>query len=229
MNERELEELFRDAARAAPPASFDEQDISRGARRVTARRRMATAGSSLAVAAVLVGGLGAGTGMFTPDESTQAGPTPGGVRQPSQEQPPRTGPNGTGPTVLGGPLTGQGSCGPPDRELADALAQQLPEATRATTPVAATSCPTGSRTASFQVRQGATAGNVTVLLAPAESVPPEQRRSGEHRRPDGTRQVTDEVDGGHILMVRSSPDSGSSAAPYADRLPAIADHLADRF
>ena len=41
MDERKLEALFQDAARAAPPASFDEQDVARASRRVTARRRVA--------------------------------------------------------------------------------------------------------------------------------------------------------------------------------------------
>ncbi|MDR7302152.1 hypothetical protein [Haloactinomyces albus] len=239
MNERKLEELFRDAAHAAPPASFDEQDIAKGARRVTARRRMVAAGGSLAVVAVLAGGLGAGTGVFTSEVNPQAGPAQGGPPQGGTEQSPtnrapRTSDPHSGPTVLGVPRAGQGQsgqdhCGPPDRDLAAALAQQLPEATQATTPVAADSCPRGSRTASFQVRQGAAAGNVTVVLSPAGSVPSEQRGPGEQQQPDGTRQVTERADSGHILMVRSNPDSGSPAAPYAERLPAIADRLTGRF
>lgn len=233
MNERELEELFRDAARAAPPASFDEQDIAKGARRVTARRRMATAGGSLAAAAVLTGGIGVGTGLFTPDASTQAGSTQDRVEQqpPAHRAPRATGPH-SGPTVLGAPRlgdSGQAHCGLPDQDLAAALARQLPEATQATTPVAASNCPQGSRTASFQVRQGEAAGNVTVILSPAGAVPPQQRESGKQQRPDGTKQVTDRAASGHILIVRSSPEAGSPAAPYAGRLPAIADRLTGHF
>lgn len=235
MKERELEELFRDAARAAPPASFDEQDVVRGSRRVTARRRMAAAGGSLAAVAVLAGGIGTGAGLFTPEVSTQAGPTQERVEtgqgQPppaGRDQSPRAGEYNSGPSVLGVPKAAKSGCGPADQELAAALARQLPEVTPARTAMPANDCPPGSRTASFQLSRDTAAGTVTVILSSPGAVPSEQRRPGEQQRPDGTRQVTAKADSGRILMVRSNPDDGSPP-PYGGRLSEIADGLAGRF
>ncbi|MBQ6643447.1 MAG: hypothetical protein IJH84_20755, partial [Saccharopolyspora sp.] len=66
MDEAELSEVFRQAAHGGPAASFDAQDVRRGSRRVTARRRTARAGGTLVSAALLAGGVGFGTGALGP-------------------------------------------------------------------------------------------------------------------------------------------------------------------
>lgn len=226
MKERELEELFRDAADTAPPATFDEQDVVRGSRRVTARRRMAAAGGSLVAAGVLAVGVGAGTGMWTSDVSTQAGPPQQQQREPAQQAP--RGGDRSGPTVLSLPGSGGSGCGTPDPELASALNRQLPSVSRTSTPVSATDCPRDSRSASFQLNQGESAGKVTAIVSPVASVAPELLDPGTSRRPDGTIEVTSRTDSGRVLILRSKPAADSSA-PYAGRLSGIADTLANRF
>lgn len=226
MKERELEELFRDAADTAPPATFDEQDIARGSRRVTARRRMAVAGGSLVAAGVLAVGVGAGTGMWTSEVDQRAGP-PQQQRDANQQQNPRGGGGADGPTVLTLPGAG-GGCGKPDPELASALNRQLPSVSPTTTPISATSCPNGSRTAAFHVRQEGTSGKVSAIVSPIGSVNPELREPGTSRRPDGTLQVTTRTDSGRVLIVRSKPGPGS-APPQEGGLTEIADTVAARF
>lgn len=214
MDDRQLEALFRDAASTAPPASFDEQDVIAGSRRVTARRRVAFAGGSVAAAAVLVGGIGVGTGGFTGGDTTaQSAPPPSVSTLRSAEKP---------PTVLGLPQA-RSECGPPDQALARALAGQLPDV-GPSSPVPAMGCAPGSRSAAYVI-QG---GRVSAVLSPVGTVPPDQMRPGETQRPDGTRQFMAKAHSGRILFVSSQP-SGTAAPPHADQLRAIAEKLADRF
>ncbi len=223
MKERELEELFRDAADTAPPSTFDVHDIERGARRVTARRRMAAAGGSLVAAGVLVAGVGAGTGAFTSDVNTQAGPS----RPAAGPEAPRGG-DYSGPKVLTLPGGGQSGCGQPDPELASALNARLPAVSESSTPMPATDCPSGARSASFQLRGEDAAGRVTVILSPAGSVEAGKAAPGTSRLPGGTVQAVSKADSGRVVIVRSKPSPGSPA-PYGDELAGIANSLADRF
>lgn len=222
MDERKLEELFRDAASAVPPASFDEQDVIQGARRVTARRRMTVAGGSLAAAAVLVG-VGVGSGVFDSSggDPVAAPPTRTTAQnEPRGQEPPR---DRGQPSVLSLPGTGE-SCGAPDEALGEALSEQLPEV-GATSPVPARGdCVPDARSASFVVRQGNDSGRITVFLGPASS----PAKQGPSQRPDGTQQYTEKARSGHVLTVLSDPDDGSQPL-YADRLNAVADGLAGRF
>lgn len=214
MDDRQLQELFQNAASAPPPATFDEHDISQGARRVTARRRMTLAGGSVAAAAVLVAGIGIGTSTVTTGGThTQAAP-------PSASKP-RTGETKT-PSVMSLPDTGAG-CGTPDPALASALATQLPEV-GPTAPMAADSCPPGSNTASY-VLPG---GRLTAIVSPAGSVPPDLMRPGESQRPDGTKEFMTSARSGKVLKVSSHPN-GAAPAPHGDQLRTIAETLASRF
>lgn len=224
MKERDLEEFFREAADNAPPATFDQQDIARGARRVTARRRMAAVGGSLVAAGLLVGGVGLGSGWFGSDAGTQAEPSISRPAVPGGGEPnPRAG-GENGPSVLSGPGAGAGGgCGPPDQQLAERLAGQLPSLSEVSMPVAAKKCPPGADTASYRLTQGETKGNVTAILAPVSASP---NPSGEIKRgPNGSAEVTVRAAGGKVLIVRSTPAQGS-AAPYEQQLPSIAERLA---
>ncbi|MER7083310.1 hypothetical protein SAMN02982929_05421 [Saccharopolyspora kobensis] len=214
MDERKLEELFRDSVQSVPPASFDEHDVARASRRITARRRMTALGGTVAVAAVLAGGVV----MVMPPESSvtskQAQPEVSTASPRSEDGP--------------GILTDRGGrCGP-DAQVAAAVTKELPEAA-STAPVAAPDCPSGAKVASFVLREGAAAGSVTVIVSPAGTVPPEQSKTGDTRHPDGTEQSVRQARSGKLVVVRSDPDEGSPAAPYRTRLPSIAGGIAGQF
>lgn len=222
MDEQELGALFQQAARGpAPPASFDEHDVVRGARRVTARRRVLAGGGSLVAAALVVGGVG--MGGLQPDRSTVASP-------PAAPQAPHLAPQtGGGASIeshggvgtLSAP-TGAGGCGPADPALVAAVTRQLPEAGQVP-PHPAADCPPGSRGAAFQVHDASGSGQLTVLLEPASSgEQPGARSPG----PGGSTQVADRTRSGHVLVVRSRPEGGSGSAPHGERLGQVAQQLA---
>lgn len=225
MQERHLEKLFRDTARSAPPARFDAGDVAQASHRVTARRRVLGAGGSLVAAAALFVGVGAGAGLFTdPAPQADPGPTPRTVAP--QQSEPR--PAKDGPSILRMEERGD-ACGPPDPQLAAALAAQLPAVSELSTPVPAKKCPASSQTASYQVSEDNAAGEITVIVSSVGAVPADQRQPGRARLPSGTVVVTERADSGKVLIVRSNPEAGSPSAPYADRLHAIADKLAAQF
>jgi hypothetical protein len=219
VDERKIEELFRDAAQGAPPPSFDEHDVIRASRRVTARRRIAAASGSLVAAAVLVGGIGFGTGVFGGTGGSQVASAPDSHSPSAQDK--------SGPSIMSEPDSRRGQCAAPDEQLASALVEKVPEAGKTTPVPARGGCPSGSRNAAFAVREGASAGTVAVVLSPAGTVPPEQL--GVSQRPDGARQVSEEARSGKVLTVVSDPDADSPGPPYGDRLIAIAGDLAARF
>ncbi len=185
-DERKLTELFRSAVADAPPASFDAPDVAAAADRMTRHRRRLLAGGSGAAVVVLAVGLFLGTGGFG---HTLGGPTSGGVaiapaRQsdtagsrlsggPFAQQETGAGHARTGfpaesplqggdPTGKVGPSAGSTSqgCGPADRELAVALANELPSAGAQVPDPVAVKCPAGSRSATYAV----SGGTVTALL-----------------------------------------------------------------
>ena len=219
MDERELGALFQEAARDVPPAGFDEHDVVRGSRRVTARRRVLAGGGSLVAAVLVAGGVGVGTGGFHEDRSTVASPPP-----PPRSEPAQRGPaiesHGGSAGVLSAPSGGSG-CGPVDPAVAAAVTRQLPAAAQVP-PHPAANCPPGSRAAAFRVRDGAVTGQVTVVLAPASSG--EQPRA-ESPGPRGSVQAADRARSGRVLVLRSQPDGGSGPAPYGGRLGAVAEQL----
>ncbi|WP_438388748.1 hypothetical protein [Actinopolyspora saharensis] len=223
MQERDLTELFREAAEVAPEATFDENDVARASRRVTARRRIGAVGGSTAVLAVLVTGVGFGAGWFEPEVSTRADPPPSASAPEGPE--PRSGGADEAPTMLSVPGGGTSSeCGPPDQRLAGELSEELPEVSEASAPVAAADCPPEAKTASFQLSRGQASGNVAVVLSPAAAAPDGGDAELE-RKDDGGVEVTVRASSGRELTLRSSPDSGGPA-PYAGQLRDIAERLA---
>lgn len=221
MDEHELTALFRDATRDLPPASFDVHDVRRAARRATVRRRAVLTGSTLAVAAVLAGGIGIATSLVNRPSVPQAVPPPSSP----QITVPSAGFHGLGGGTT--PLVTPGSCGPPDPVLATALAERLPAATGMPPVAARSGCPPGARAAAFLLRDGASAGEVVVVLVPAEQVQP--GTEGESHDADGTTRVTSRAHSGQVLTVLSDPDSGSPDAPFAAQLATIAGGLAPLF
>ncbi|KAA5829097.1 hypothetical protein ABT337_30525 [Saccharopolyspora hirsuta] len=214
MDERKLEELFRDSVQSVPPATFDEHDVARASRRITARRRMTAVGGTVVAAGVLAGGVFLTLPQQQPVTSQQAQPEVAPASPRSED----------GPGIFS---QRSGRCGP-DAQVAAAVTKQLPEAA-ATAPVAPPSCPSGAKAASFVLREGPAAGSVTVIVSPAGTVPPDQATPGDTRQPDGTQQSVRQTRSGKLVVVRSDPDEGSPAAPYSTRLPALAGDLAGQF
>lgn len=212
MDERELGDLFREVPGPAPPASFDTDDVRRGSRRVTARRRTAAAGGAFVAAGVLVGGVGLGTGLF--------GGSSGGAGEPVALPPPS--PTTSAPEFRQGPMSlpGGDGCPAPDRRLAEAVVEQVPAASN-TAPIEVTECPEGARGAAFVLGQG----RLSVTVAPAQAVSEE---FGATDRPDGSVKIVQPTESGKVLTVVSSPQGGA-ASPEAERLPEVAEALAARF
>lgn len=199
MDEKKLTELFRDAVGEAPPASFGTGDVQRASRRATERRRTAIVSGSVLAVVLLGGGVvtgialsgetmssnasapmvassgqgdgggtmydnGSGSGRSARAESGAPNDRPEGPKQ------------GGSPTGSAGLSAGStpGGCEEADRELAAALASELPAAANARVgdekPVPF-ACPPGSRAASFKVVDGPRSGTLSVVLAPRGSTP----------------------------------------------------------
>jgi hypothetical protein len=104
-----------------------------------------------------------------------------------------------------------------DRELAIALAGELPVTAGAAVP--APLCPAGSRAAAFRVP----GGTVSAVVAPAGVAVP---LSGG---PEGAEVVRRTAESGRSLLVISIPAPGSHTAPHTRDVERIAAALASRF
>jgi hypothetical protein len=236
VDDRELETLFAAAPGDPPPATFDKSDVVAASKRAQARRRSAIA-VTCSCLVVLLAGLGAFvaiaklastpvSGGFAAADApiyAQSGVNgqPGGI----PIRPPTTGDNQGFPTqspMQGGDETGKNGprvesasgCDKVDRELATALAGELP-GTEAPGATPGTVCPTGARSAGFPFDGGV----VSVALVPPGTTPqlPAQ--------PAGTvRAEAKAVSGGTVLLLSIPP----SPLTQAD-VERIAQALAARF
>ncbi|WP_245775965.1 hypothetical protein [Saccharopolyspora flava] len=206
--------------RTVPPASFDEGDVASASRRITARRRMtATVGGTAVAAAVLVGGIGVGSGWFSSSTDTVASPPPVAPLTAAPAPVPQIESDGITPR--------SGGCRP-DPSVVAAVEATLPEA-GGTRPTPVLSCPTGAKAAAFPLRDGPAAGRVTVLVSPAGTAQAGQSTPGDVRRPDGAQQSVRKARSGKLVVVVSEPEQGSPAAPFGTRLAHVAGDLAARF
>ena len=220
MDERKLEKLFHDTVRTVPPATFDENDVARRSHQVTVRRRRVALGGSVAVAAVLAGGVGVGSQLIQPSGDNVASPPP--AQQPADPAAPRAG--GGGPTVLQDRSAG---CAP-DAQLIRAITAELPAAANSR-PSAPANCPAGAKAAAFELRDGRAAGQMTVLVSPVGAVSPQQASPGDVRLPDGTQQSVRKARSGKIVVVVSDPAPSSPVPPFGARVAPLAGDLAARF
>lgn len=181
MDERKLADLFRDAAHEAPPASFDAGDVRTASRKATLRRRNSIAAGTALVFVLGLGGVVAANGwMSQNDTSTMNNAGSGQNRDnaaespvtPLQQAPPATNFSGEGKSTQGdaqtpgstGLTTGESTvqgCAGVDRELADALADELSVSPNEAVPPAL-SCSPDSRSAAFKI-DGLT---ITVIVTP---------------------------------------------------------------
>jgi hypothetical protein len=116
-------------------------------------------------------------------------------------------------------------CGPVDRELAAALAGELPAAAGGQMVVVDAQCPQGARAAGYLVHEGDALGVVSVVFLPGGSERSTTRFSG----PGSTTTFSVTTRSGGQLTVASQAQRGSAAAPYGDRVGPIATNLANRY
>jgi hypothetical protein len=221
MDEKELEALFRAAPGEPPPPGFTLGDVTKASARATARRR---SGLMLAAACLvaLLGAAGiAGVTYFRSTESTTAQPEVG-LARPGEGFPAPPSLQGSGGIGEDGPRAeGTSGCEKVDRELATALAGELP-ATGVTGPSPGRVCPTQTRSAGFHVTDGNRRGAVSVTLVPAGVA----FQLGALT--DGTVLAEQLATSGGTVLVLSTPDTGS-AVPLESELPHIAAALAQHF
>ncbi len=194
MDEKKLGELFKDAVRDTPPATFGTGEVRRASVRASARHRQnVVVGCVLAV--VLLGGGGitavaltggtshsnaavsaSGGSADTANSGTMKSEAGAGAPR-VQEAPPtalndQTGTSKQGDSPPGGAgspstRTPSGGCETADRELAAALASELPAAPNAKDAMKVPfGCPPRSRGASFKVTDGARSGTVSLVVIP---------------------------------------------------------------
>ncbi len=253
MDERKIADLFGDAVRDLPPASFDAGDVAAESARLTRKRNGVITGSALAFA-LLAGGIPVGLALWSgpnggsgndsaalapasaPDGNEKAAPYevpsagPGVLSDRSgPSSPPVTPKQGGSSDGDAGPGAGgtPSGCGTADRELAAALAGELPAATSGGEPQSSPlGCPTGSVSAAVPVRDGPLRGLVSIMLTPRDVPqmiqPPWADRVGAQGSLTSTAS-------GKTLVLAVEPVAGSAAPPLdGDALREIAGRLAPR-
>jgi hypothetical protein len=128
---------------------------------------------------------------------------------------------GAGGAPPAGPPLGPGTGECADRQdpaLRALVAQVLPEVAGAREAATTTECrPGGERGLALEVRDGASAGLLTVTSLPA----------GQAVRADDGARTAPTASGGTVLVASRSTRAGDPA-PFADRLDAVLAHLAPR-
>jgi hypothetical protein len=179
MDEKKLADLFRDAAQDAPPASFDAGDVRTASRRATLRRRNSIAAGTTLVVVLGFGGVFAANNWVSQDSNSLSSASSGQNRDNAAESPmspfevaPPTvfsgeskstqgdaqTPGSTGPSASESAVQG---CAGVDRELADALADELSVSPDFAVPPTQT-CSPDSRSAAFKI-DGLT---ITAIVTP---------------------------------------------------------------
>jgi hypothetical protein len=211
MDEREVGTLFRAAPGDPPLPTFDLADVTAASARSRARRRLALL---MAVACVVLALAGFGVSRIQLTGTTSGTSQVAGRRQPDEAS--GRLPNAFSPSPLqgsgvSGEIANSSGCDTVDRELATALAGELP-AIGVGGPEPGQVCPAGSRSAAFRVVDGDRSGVVSVALAPPGIAVPLDSSGATARETTSS---------GGSIAVSSTPDPGS-----APPLPADLDHIA---
>ncbi|MTD58041.1 hypothetical protein [Amycolatopsis pithecellobii] len=216
MDEKELETLFRAAPGDPPPPGFGLADVTAASARAAARRRSAVL-LSVACLVIVLAAAGIGGLAYFRSSGTQSAQPASAPTRPTEASPVPSPLQGSGGNGEDGPRAeGTPGCEKVDRELAIALAGELP-VTGATGPVFGRICPTATRSAGFHVTDGDRRGVISVTVFPAGTkVPPVANSVGERTASGGT------------VLVVSTPDPGS-APPLPGDLDRIAQALSPRF
>lgn len=246
MDEDRLAKLLKDAVADTPPATFTHDDITKeSARQRVNRRNGLLAGSAIGVA-VLAGATALGvalwTGQASPGSVTSAeSANSGGNGNAAPYELPDEGAAASGQTERGEqenfppesrkqgrPSDGNGGssdsastpsgCEQVDRELAAALAGELPDTANVKVDDAVPvswSCTANASGAQFTVPGGV----ISVVLIPANQPTAFDSESG-------VAQADASTSDGRQVFVVSTPSGSSSSAPFASDLTRIATEIA---
>jgi hypothetical protein len=249
MDEKRLAELLNEAVADTPPPTFTHTDVTRESERQRVRHRKGLLTGSAFGVAVLAGATALGVALWTgpgsssnvtsaesaasdgngnaapyelPDEDNEAAaPTERG----GQGDFPSEGPKQGGPSTGNGGPAGSAStpsgCEQADRELAAALAGELPAAANIQSSdalAAVLPCPTGGRGATLVLPDG----QITVLLTPPGSM------EGIDMTAAGGAQASARTGSGAQVFVVSMPSSPGGSVPYESDLSRFATAIADR-
>lgn len=236
MDESRLRELMTDAPGEAPPATFGIDEVRSASRSATLRRRSAITASSAVVVLVLAGagvfGIMAATdgpgqtiassagesGSEEPARQENAAPVQpesAGERQPgvaSEQDSPGLAPKQGGDrSGREGPSRADSTdgCDKVDRELANALAGELP-----VTGIEPTCSPDGHEV-TVELDGGVVTASVTEGTVP-----------DTYDGPPGLITVTRQTSGGSTLTIVSIPAEGENSAPLSGEVKRIATELA---
>ncbi|GAB3433143.1 hypothetical protein [Actinophytocola sediminis] len=244
MDEHKLSELLRDAVADAPPPTFDHNGVTRASERQRVRvRNGVLTGSALGVALLAgatalsvalwtgtnssgqpnaaSGGDASGNGSAAPYEleEERAADAPASVggddtdSSPESRKQGRTSDEEAGPA---GPGSTPSGCDQADRELAAALAGELPAAAL---PEDFT-CQPDVTNVTFRLDDG---GVVTAMLF----APNTMLGSGDEQGMTVKTADATTADGRRLVLFSSAPEPGP--VPLADELDALADRVADQY
>ena len=255
MDEKKLQALFRDAVPDAPDPTFSLGDVraESGAQR-TRHRNLLLGGSALGIA-ILAGATvlgvalwrgtdsqGAATAASAPGVDASSGNNgnrssdlshedprvaSGGAEQQKSFPPesPKQGGTSTGNAGPPGPGSTLQGCGQADRELAAALAGELPAAANHDLLAATAVCPYGSVAVAVQVTQNDRRGLLTVVLTPVDG----KVDYPVDGSPQGTVVGTSKTNSGRAVYVITEPGDGQLEAPFDGEVQRIADGLAKKY
>jgi len=253
MDERKLAELLRDAVADTPPPTFDEGDVSRASERQRIRRRNGIlTGSAFGVvllASVTALGVALWTGPHSSEQASagDAGAAGGntsaapyelpqedsaGAPKAEREDVPENAPSesrkqgrpSSGDAGPAGPGSTPSGCEKADRELAAALAGELPAAANVTTSDAESvelACPKGSIGAMYRVVDSGQSGSVSAVVVLASETPPEWTNV-----PIGTQRGEANLADGRTVVVLSEPRMDGELPPFGDDVQQVANEIA---
>lgn len=256
MDERQLTELFRDAADDGPSATFGHADVVAASRRVTARRRMALAGGSTLGIAVLVGGIvvgggylrdtGGGDSLATAgsgggsssssqvlEDQQERASTPGELAAPPSPAADKDGPES--PAEQGRGDSGKVVPWPGLRDdgaragcgpVDRELADALIRELPATSGVQPFAVPDACPPDARAAAIPVDGGSIYVVLGPVRGDGPPDLFVG---RADGAVGYSIYTGRGNVLLVMSVPSVEGGVAPHLDRLQPVAEKLAQAY
>lgn len=253
MDERRLAEMLRDAVADTPPPSFDERDVARESERLRIRRRNGILTGSAFGVVILASATALGVALWTGPhsaEQTSAGdaaavggnasaapyelPQEDGANAPKTEREivPDSAPSETrkqgrpssGDAGSADPGSTPSGCEQADRELAAALAGELPAAANVTTADAQSvelACPPGSIGAMYRVVDRGQAGSFSAVVVPPDVAPPVWQNV-----PTGTQRGEAILADGRTVIVLSEPRLDGDVPPFGNDVQQVANGIA---
>ena len=250
MDERKLAELLREAVADTPPPSFDQNDVTRESERQRLRKRNGILTGSAFGVVLLASATALGVALWTgPQSDEQAGtaaaggnadaapyelPEEGSAQVPKTERenspldaPSDTRKQGRTPSGEAGasaPGSTPSGCEKADRELAAALAGELPAAANVDVDNVQSvelSCPPGSIGAMYRVVDSGQSGSFSAVVVPADAASLDWPSL-----PVGTQRGESNMDDGRTVIVLSEPRMDSGVAPYGNDVQQVANGIA---